>query len=151
MRLVRHQHALLVETAALNEVARHLVLERSEPELPAVLVHAVDDLSAGRDVELQARQRIALAEFQQQRLAVELVDQAVHGEVQRRQRALPDLLDVVERVALLVDHRLCETEQQTRFGEMCTPAHRSAVFNLCSNSRWPGSPPLKRSIALPRG
>src|SRR5690606_7410846 len=108
---VHDEQALLREERARLEVSRHLMLKRAEAELPAVLVDAVDDFAARRDVELQARERVALAELEQQITSEYPIDEAVHGEVQRAERTAAYLLNVLQRGALLLGQRLRVAQQ----------------------------------------
>src|SRR4030095_5104189 len=68
-------------------------------------------------VELEAREWIALTERQHQLPSVKTVHHAVHREVEGRQRTTFDLLDVLERTPLFLDHRLRKAQEaQARFG-----------------------------------
>jgi hypothetical protein len=77
----------------------------------------VHDFAAGRDHHLEARQRIALAEFLEQRDADPGVGGRGQRQGQRRQRAGLDLTDVRERLAFFVQGRFGKAQQpNTRLG-----------------------------------
>ena len=89
----------------------HAIGEGAKSQFPAVGVHAVYNFATRCDVKFEPGERVAFAELQQQLAAMESIDHAVHRQVQRRQRPCPNLLDVLQRRLLFVDHRLREAEQ----------------------------------------
>ncbi len=106
-----HQAARFGEAGMQREMRRHIVMKRTEAELPASFADAVHDFAARCDDDFEPRQRIALAKFLEQRYAHARVGGRREGKRQRRQRAGFDLPDVGQRFALLVQHGFGKAQQ----------------------------------------